>query len=342
MTKREMSGASSPEMTPPGVERARKRTLVAQEQLSAPTREGTDGHQEDVRESEKKIGALRKRLSSEPRWQKTTKDISPRERRQKIEAYQQKYLPDHLKGKEGKPAPFSWALRAFMWAKEKLGRTHVEGREHISDAGGQLVLANHSGGESGKLFGVFGKRPLRIAAGEDIHWNHSPLKRWLLKKLGMIPVRESLSNLSKTEKDALIARLPEKAKAGYQRVLDREQSETSALADAASRLAFARAAVAALSRGDSVALFPEGLFTYTGDTTMRKAYGGIDYIAKEFEKLTGRPLPLLPIGISKNGVRIGKSFDFSEKKKNGTTETDWAMRHVAELLPEEQRGYYRE
>ena len=246
-----------------------------------------------------------------------------------ISAYVNAHLPQHLRA----PSPFvrvvSRALDLAMRAKEFLGSYGVVGRENIPKDGAFLAISNHSGGETGKLLALFGDKPFHIAAGKELNFNRSSVREWLLKKLQMIPVKETLAHLSAEEKEGLMKRVPERSKAGYERIIKNEEAGSIP-----SNKEFIQTTVAALINGDRVVVFPEGLFTY-GDRGLRKAYPGFLLIASEYRRQTGKDLRLLPVGCSKSQTSVGEPFVLGE-----STGIDEAMGRIAALLPESERGQY--
>lgn len=248
-----------------------------------------------------------------------------------ISAYVDAHLPAHLR----EPSPFvrvvSRALDLAMRAKEFFGTYAVVGRENIPKDGAFLAISNHSGGETGKLLALFGDRPFHIAAGKELNFNRSSMREWLLKKLQMIPVKETLSHLSPEEKEELMRRVPERSRPGYERIIQNEEAGS-----VPSNKEFVQTTVAALINGDRAVVFPEGLFTY-GDRGLRKAYPGFLLIASEYKRQTGKDLRLLPVGCSKSQTSVGEPFVLGE-----STGIDEAMGRIAALLPSEERGQYRE
>lgn len=245
--------------------------------------------------------------------------------------YIEEHLPEHLRASGGRPTAGAKMVGGIMRLKESLLGPRVEGREHLPK-GAYLVVSNHSGGETGALLGAFHDQPLRIAAGEELNWSRSKIRSWFLKQLGMISVRESLANLADQEKVELLKRVPAKALPGYRRVAERDDKITP-------NTDFLRTTLACLLRGDAVAIFPEGLFLYDGSRSLRKAYGGMELIAQRYAALTGQELPIIPVGITKQRVRIGESITL-EHLPEDTKPTDWIMRHLAAQLPSELRGVY--
>lgn len=113
--------------------------------------------------------------------------------------------------------------------------------------------------------------------------------------------------------------------------------------------------MAVLSRGDALGIYPEGLWLRPEGAgglsrerkEMKQGYRGIELVAKQYKKLTGEELPVIPTAYiedaktKKRKLIVGQPLKLSENDTdlNGT---DWAMAHVAEMLPEEQRGFYKD
>ena len=80
------------------------------------------------------------------------------------------------------------------------------------------------------------------------------------------------------------------------------------------------------------------------DHILYQGYGGFDLIARQYKKRNGEHIPILPIGFSKSNnkikVKIGNPSTV-EDNETESSNTDWFMNKIAELLPEDQRGYYR-
>lgn len=211
-----------------------------------------------------------------------------------------------------------------------------EARERLPKSGPFLAVANHSGGETGPLLALLKDRDAHIAAADELNFKRSGFRSWLLKKLRMIPVKETLSNLSDGEKTALLERVPGRAKKGYGKVVEREREGEVAMNND-----FLRASVALLARGDVVVTFPEGLFLYDGKRSLRKAYGGVELVARRYKQLTGKDLPIVPIALvparagSKRRIAVGEAAPIAEGAG-----VDSVMERLAELMPEDLRGAY--
>jgi len=249
-------------------------------------------------------------------------------RNEEIERYLERYLPEYLRQSSVSGIAINKAISLFFRMKEKIGSFHVEGRENIPVDGPFLIVCNHRGGETGKILALFGDKKVHISAGEELNFKRSEFRAGLLKKLGMLPVKESLSNLDNEAKKDLLEKVPARSRAGYEKVLARESLPFNR--------EFIRSAVAALLKGEPVVIFPEGLFTYEGDN-LRQAYGGWELIVREYKRVTVEDLPLLPVGLTRSTASIGLIMSLAEVQ-----DTNGLMRKVAKLLPENMRGVYKE
>lgn len=277
--------------------------------------------------------------------EKGKRQETPEQRAQRIKDYQDDYLPDHLREK---PGIISRSLFFLIGRSQKF---KTEGRENVPEKGPFLVVCNHfGGGEPEALLKVFENTDLHFGAAKERWWNSSALIRWFLKKFGTIPVEESLANLTQKEKEESLERQDAASAPAFKKVMDREEQGI-----VATNVEFLRQSVALLSRGDAIGLFPEGLWlnpTGHGKSCrekqqMKKCYRGIELIATQYKKITGEDLPIVPTAFiedretSKKTVVVGQPL-FFEENDTELSDTDWAMAHVAAMLPEEQRGYYKD
>lgn len=270
---------------------------------------------------------------------------NPEIRKARIEQYQDRYLPDYLRGKKG----FVARTLTRLWTGIS-GKCEKEGTEKIPERGPYIVVGNHfGGGDAEAVLDTFKDTNLHFAIAKEMWWNSNPIQRWLLKKFGMIPIEESLSNLSEQEKEEALKRQGGNGKKVFRKIIDREK-----MGGVPANVEFVRQAVALLSRGDSVGVYPEGLWLRPEGIgklsrehkEMKQGYRGIELIANQYRKLTGKELLIIPtayIEDAKTKTRkliVGQQLKLSENDTdlNGT---DWAMTRVAEMLPEEQRGYYK-
>lgn len=219
--------------------------------------------------------------------------------------------------------------RGLCGFREMVGDLKISGREYIPVTGPVLIVANHTRtDDQDKLRGMTSRSVYVVGA--DLHFQGNEGRNdWVMQRSGIIPVKASLKNLPLSERQALLERLPSKGlKAYYQAVMQRDDAGPVMNRD------FVRTVVALLARGEAVSLFPEGLWLYEGNT-LRRAYGGVEYIASEFKKLTGKDLPILPVGLTTHEIHVGEPVAL-----NAQGDVHDIMRLIAQLLPESDRGYY--
>ncbi len=258
-----------------------------------------------------------------------------------IKEYQEKYIPSYLHQKK-ENGSFLNHLMAFFAERFRPFEIDSGEKKNLPENGPFLVISNHFGGESPIVLSILKNYDTHLVAAEELHFKRVPLRAPLLRLARMISVKESLVNLSENEKEELVRRVPKEShKRGYRRVIEKEKQGGPPM-----NKEFIRQAVALLSRGDVVAMFPEGLMSYEKKPALQKAYGSMELIAGKFKELTGQELPIVPVAIFEQGkkekrVRIGKPMLLSEKDED-ISGTDWCMSNLAELLPEDRRGYYKD
>lgn len=212
-----------------------------------------------------------------------------------------------------------------------------EDAERLPKQGPFLVVSNHFGGETPILLGLCSGYDVHLVASEELNWKRSSFRAWLMRKLRMISVKDSLNLLSEKEKEELLKRVPKRGQKGYRLIIQREKR--GYIPD---NRDYIEQSLALLSRGDVLVIYPEGLFLYNGKKELHQGYRGLELIAKYYEESTSQKLLIVPVAIlsEKNQqgrrIRIGKPLLLS---KNQTT--DWVMTHLAQLLPEDQRGFYK-
>jgi len=232
--------------------------------------------EQEKQETEKKREEVKKTIL-ELQKKSRQKELTPEERKQLQQKYIEQYLPAYLKTQR-EPAPSQKAVFLFFKLKELLGIFRTKGQEHIPQSGPYLVVSNHFGGETGKLLHMFGKHKIHIMAGTESNWNRSSAREKLLQGLGMLKIDESLAHLSDQQKQELLTRVPQRSRGAYERIIQSEKEGHVPV-----NIENVRAAVAALVRGEPVAIFPEGLFAYDKKPQFRQAYAGLELICDEYK-----------------------------------------------------------
>lgn len=251
----------------------------------------------------------------------------------RIDAYVARHLPERFRTSSAGGQLHQYIAKTIFGALEKLGVCRIEGREHVPSTGACVLMSNHTRFfDEARLLALLG-RPAHILAA-DMHFDANPLQKKFMELIGAIEVQSTLSHLSAEEKAELMERVPKGAKAYYQKVIDRDADAAKAKGIGAQR-DMLRSTVAALIHGDPVIVFPEGLWLYEPGNTMRKAYSGIELIAREYRRVTGRDLPIIPTAITEGRVTAGEAVVLEP----GQTVHD-IMQKIAALLPEAERGYY--
>jgi len=199
----------------------------------------------------------------------------------------------------------------FVLLFKILTRWEVEGRENLPSGGPLLVVFNHLGHLDPAL--LVATLPWRITGLAVADLRKVPVTGFLLRLGGAIWV-----NRGHYDREAL------------------------------------RKGLALLERGDILAIAPEGRISVTG--ALEKGKTGPVFLAQRAN------VPLLPIGITGTEeaprrlkrfrrphlrVIIGQIFRLPEhppgrsRKEQLRADSDFIMRHLAELLPEKYRGVYR-
>lgn len=207
---------------------------------------------------------------------------------------------------------FSGACLRLMAAC--FARVKVEGLERIPESGPLLVVCNHCSNADGMLLMAFvvpamGRPMGWLGKEEALHW---PIFGWGMRQNGVMGVRRGAGDLE----------------------------------------AF-KMAKSVLDNGGVLTIFPEGTRSPSG--ALQEAKEGATVLAVR------SGAPILPIAIAgsqrfwpkgklprpgrRMTVRVGETFTLSMPKGGDRHDslraaTAEMMRHVAELLPEEQRGVY--
>lgn len=261
---------------------------------------------------------------------------------EKVRTYQEKYLPEGLRSQKKVNMVIAAGLEA-LYARS----ANFEGLENLPESGPFIVLANHFNvKETEILLATLKKYDAHVVAAEKVHGEH-PIRKIGLNAIRGVTAPETLAHLSPEEKEDLPSRVSDDfAKEKYQEIIDREAEGEI---DRSGLLKFIRSAVALLSRGDVLIIYPEGLWLYDGENdsprsqSLYKGYDGFNVIAEQYEKLTGQDVPIVPISFyEEDGQKEVKIVAPSTIRDNDSdlSDTDWYMQQIADNLPEEQRGYY--
>lgn len=258
----------------------------------------------------------------------------------KVSYYQSRYLPNYLK----KEKSLISRLLLDLWSGG--AKFELKGKENIPESGPFVVVCNHFGnGDIQALLQTFKDFNPHPIVGKSIWWNSS-FSRSFLKAIKAIPVQESLSNLPREEKHAAKERQGVVGKKVFQEIIDQEnRGQLRVDTD------FIRQSVAVLSHGDALCLFPEGLWLEPQSLTrekpeMKQAYRGVELVASQYEKLTGKQLPILPTSFfeeveGERVLKVGEVITLDENNSD-LSGTDWLMTQIAQMLPEKNRGYYKD
>lgn len=302
-------------------------------------------NREKVEDVEGEIERLREEINELVREPSKSQSESSESREKRIKEYQKRFIPKHLRRKPGLISNF--LINRWIKALE----SETEDKENIPEKGPFIVIFNHfGGGDAEAVLRTFRDHDLHLVVSKNIWWDSSAKMRWLLKGLRMIHIEESLYHLSEKEKEEAFEKQGDQGKKAFRKIIDREKMGQRAM-----NVEFTKQAVALLSRGDALGISPEGLWLNPENTKfgwrerkeMKKGYLGMELVARRYHKLTGEELPIFPTAFTedketgKKTLVIGKHLFLSENKTD-LSGTDWCMAHVARMLPEEQRGYYKE
>lgn len=206
-----------------------------------------------------------------------------------------------------------WPLRAGLRALVAIfvpgHQLTVEGSGHVPKSGGLLVVSNHIAAADPPLLGAYFPRPLHFMAKAE--WFKNPFVGWLARGFLSFPVV-------------------------------RHTADRTAL----------RFTLSLLEAGEAVCLYPEG--TRSRDLEMHAPEAGAGFLARR------AGVPILPVatwggedilptgakfprrGRADVHVVFGAPFALPEEQMDNQEAAEFMMSKVAELLPPEYRGYFRD
>lgn len=232
-----------------------------------------------------------------------------------------KYLPDYLTNKP------SLVYKLFK-LMNRFKVNEIIGKESLPTTS-KLLILNHRGGETPKLISALDK-PVHIASAQTINWGRGGLTNWFMKKMGMVPIQESFSHLNLEQQEAVVAKAPQSQRESHQQVVDGQKKID------VNNVRNIRAMVALLLNGEDVAIFSEGAFSRLDDDE-RRSYGGYALVAREFKRVTGEELPIVPTAIRDKKVAFGDSFFIDQGNRNSKSELeDQATEKIHDLYSQLQ------
>ena len=235
----------------------------------------------------------------------------------KIEKYINQHTPEYLKKEDPSTIyKFSKWVSSFF-VKE------IQGKDKLPE-GPKLFIANHRGGESGRLIAALDNR-VNISVAETINWKRNKAFQWVLKKLGMIPIKETFSNLSEQQIEEVLKKSPIGQK-------EKHKAVARGFNSLGGNTKNIKTMVALLLQGKDVAIFVEGPFSRLKEDE-RKAYAGFALVAREYKRVAGKELNIIPTGIRKSKVSFGESFHIDKKGKQSKEE-------LQEIATEKIHGLY--
>ncbi len=128
----------------------------------------------------------------------------------------------------------------------------------------------------------------------------------------MVPIRESFSNLNNEQIKEAIKKSPDKT---------REEHEKAAQSfnSLGGNINNIKAMAVLLLSGKDIAILAEGPLSRLEDDD-RKAYAGYALVAREYKRISGRELDIVPTGIRQKKVAFGDSFHIDKNGKQSKEE----------------------
>ncbi len=203
-----------------------------------------------------------------------------------------------------------WLLRGVAWLLTRLVcRYRIYGRDNVPRTGSLLVVANHLSWYDPILMGVV--LPRRIWFFGKVEVFRWPVVGWLSRVTGQIPVNRGESDRTALE-TALTYLREERAVIFFPEGTLERQEQMIAARNGAAMLAL---------RSGSMVL----PVAHTG--TRRILRSGRGWFPRVNVQIGAAYKPILPEGVSR---KVGLQLITQE-----------VMEHIAEMLPEEQRGVYK-
>ncbi len=221
----------------------------------------------------------------------------------KKEKFIKKYLPDYIQ-----PADkCSLIYKLIKMAKSRLVE-NVYGLDNLP-VGEKLFISRHNEGDDVWRLMVALDEKIHLVASEAIHWQDQLLfgvKKNLMKELEMLPLRAKFPELTQEEKKEILKRAPFWERKNQEKIL---QYST---VDLLKNKKYLKQIVAVLLAGQNVQLFVDGLWTRLKNDP-RHPFPGFGLIAKLYQKINERPLPIIPVAFAGKDVYLGKSFQVDKK-----------------------------
>lgn len=288
----------------------KKIPVVEEEQRGAFLEKGEENSMEEVHE----ITEIRPNIPGDNENKERAQEIVDRirsldipnsrpdfENAERVERYKEKYIPEHIQGKP--PLLYTiYKKLGGMFVRE------VRGKENVPEEAA-LFISTHRGGESGRLMAAL-DRPVHIAAAEVINWKDT-VKAFFMRKLQMIPVRETFSQLTRDQQKRVVDHIPNIFSGLKKRHKEAMQVKASL---GGGNIRNIKTMAALLLDGRDVAIFSEGPFSFLKEDD-RQSYAGFSLVAREYKRMTGKNIPVVPVGIRNSRVAFGESFTIDQEKK---------------------------
>ncbi|XLQ19960.1 MAG: lysophospholipid acyltransferase family protein [Candidatus Moraniibacteriota bacterium] len=258
-----------------------------------------------IKKDAEKIGELHEQIALIDKME--DENIIKKKREEKIFSYIEKNLPDYIEIQ--KP---STVYKIFKLIS-KLALKDVYGKEQLSD-NPKLFIANHRGGETGRLIAAL-EDPVHIVSAETINWDNDKIGafKWLMKKLGMVSVRETFSNLDDKQQEKVV----KKSRVSEREAHEKVKEGVDGLGGG--NIKNIKSMVALLLSGENVAIFTEGPFSRIEEDD-RRSYAGYALVAREYKRVTGETLDIVPTGIRNSKVIFDKSIHIDENGRQSKEE----------------------